>query len=483
MDAWLAERVLEAQRLAGTTDLEEKLRLRFALNAKIAIADQKVRDGRPMSASVETLSVDAWEDCLCSLASRVPAFFCPFLPCQFCEDILDKHRPQAAAAGLGIRPRWLESPQQQLVLDDEDLPDQPEEVPPVDTPYTPSVALFLTVRGPREGVLQAHQAARSTYVCTAASHSLTQRRDNLTAQMSSAWAIDVDTHIVRAPNYRGRLKTLGHDVDLASWEAFLKHEMSGQKFKSIGLLVDASPKAGMDVWVPIISIGQKAMAWTLQRLSDLLPSTADHETKLRESQAVADTLAAKMLSSDDKAATMSKLHLGRTPKDNAACAILFCLARFCRPKTIGKLRQQKLAAREHLKAVLHVVSLLDLQLQPPSPLLRPVKHEQHERRDYYDGRAYITDQTTGAAVWNDIPVEQAPGLVRIVLCPDEGSPLYSGFQFLAQRGLPLALLRDELPLGIRKTCSSFQVLCGFWEFLRLALCPQKSLVCTCCSLT
>ena len=216
MDAWLAERVLEAQRPAGpetarqrsgcanrsgcrcsgfghtvqfqpdiydtaylpyprrTTDLEEKLRLRFALNAKIAIADQKVRDGRPMSASVESLSVDAWEDCLCSLASSVPAFFSPYLPCHICEDMLDKHRAQAAAAGLGIRPRWLESPQQ-LVLDEEELPDPPEEVPPVDTPYTPSVALFLTVRGAREGVLQAHQAARNTYVCTAASHSLTQR--------------------------------------------------------------------------------------------------------------------------------------------------------------------------------------------------------------------------------------------------------------------------------------------------------------------
>ena len=157
-----------------TTDLEEKLRLRFALNAKIAIADQKVRDGRPMSASVESLSVDAWEDCLCSLASSVPAFFSPYLPCHICEDMLDKHRAQAAAAGLGIRPRWLESPQQ-LVLDEEELPDPPEEVPPVDTPYTPSVALFLTVRGAREGVLQAHQAARNTYVCTAASHSLTQR--------------------------------------------------------------------------------------------------------------------------------------------------------------------------------------------------------------------------------------------------------------------------------------------------------------------
>ena len=52
------------------------------------------------------------------------------------------------------------------------------------------------------------------------------------------------------------------------------------------------------------------MAWTLQRLSDLLAATGDHDTKLRESQTVADTLAVKMLQSDDKAATMSKLQLG-----------------------------------------------------------------------------------------------------------------------------------------------------------------------------
>ncbi|CAE7582444.1 unnamed protein product, partial [Symbiodinium sp. CCMP2456] len=190
-------------------------------------------------------------------------------------------------------------------------------------------------------------------------------------------------------------------------------------------------QTAIKVWVPIISIGERALAWTLQRLPDLLPATADHESKLRESQTVADTLAVKMLQSDDKAATMSKL-----------------------PKTIGKLRQQKLAAREHLKAVLHVVSLLELHLQPPTPLLRPVNPQQLERREYYDGRAYITDERTGAAIWNDIPVEQAPSLVRLVLCPDEGSPLYSGYQFLAQRGLPLALLRDELQLGIHQKCSS-----------------------------
>lgn len=69
-------------------------------------------------------------------------------------------------------------------------------------------------------------------------------------------------------------------------------------------------QTAIKVWVPIISIGERALAWTLQRLPDLLPATADHESKLRESQTVADTLAVKMLQSDDKAATMSKLQLG-----------------------------------------------------------------------------------------------------------------------------------------------------------------------------
>jgi len=84
--------------------------------------------------------------------------------------MLDRRRAEAAAAGLGIRPRWLQSPEQQLVLAEAEVPDLPE-ADPVDTPYTPSETLFLTVRGAREGVLEAHQAARKTYDCTAATQS------------------------------------------------------------------------------------------------------------------------------------------------------------------------------------------------------------------------------------------------------------------------------------------------------------------------
>ena len=58
------------------------------------------------------------------------------------------------------------------------------------------------------------------------------------------------------------------------------------------------------VWQPILGIGHYAIAWTVQRLSDLLPVTASNEKKQEELQSLAD----KMIQKDASAG--SKMCLG-----------------------------------------------------------------------------------------------------------------------------------------------------------------------------
>ena len=66
---------------------------------------------------------------------------------------------------------------------------------------------------------------------------------------------------------------------------------------------------GSQVWLPLVSVDKTVAPWVLQRLSDLLPSTASTETKMEECQRLADQAA--QTDSKLKQATASKVCLGR----------------------------------------------------------------------------------------------------------------------------------------------------------------------------
>ena len=47
--------------------------------------------------------------------------------------------------------------------------------------------------------------------------------------------------------------------------------------------------------MPLVGVGSRVSPWTLQRLSDLLPSLVGDEEKLRAAESVADDLAARLV--------------------------------------------------------------------------------------------------------------------------------------------------------------------------------------------
>ena len=61
------------------------------------------------------------------------------------------------------------------------------------------------------------------------------------------------------------------------------------------------------VWVPVVGANELAVAWTVQRMADLLRSDVTDDVKLEEAQLVADSMAEKMLVQDEKSAARAKL--------------------------------------------------------------------------------------------------------------------------------------------------------------------------------
>ena len=59
---------------------------------------------------------------------------------------------------------------------------------------------------------------------------------------------------------------------------------------------------------------------------------------------------------------------------------------------------------------------------------------------------------TGAAQWDTVLPEDCQEL-RLVLAPDEGGPLWAGFQWLAKQGYRIGFLPDLLSLVLRLTHS------------------------------
>ena len=93
----------------------------------------------------------------------------------------------------------------------------------------------------------------------------------------------------------------------------------------------------------------------------------------------------------------------------------------------------------------HTVDMLGIALTPAKCALRPVDHAQSERRARdQEGQPYVWSGTSGRSR-PDVP--DLSDCTRLVLNPDEGSPLWSAFQFLAEHHLPILLNRDELQLS------------------------------------
>ncbi|CAE7468345.1 hemA, partial [Symbiodinium sp. KB8] len=193
----------------------------------------------------------------------------------------------------------------------------------------------------------------------------------------------------------------------------ITQELNQQTFRSLSFLCDASPKAFKELWCPIVGVNNLAVPWVVQRLSDLLPSTAETSEKLQAAQEVADGLAGKMV--DDSRAR-------------------------AKPKSLSRVQQARLATREQVQAVLHSLELLELELKPGKVGYPSADPKEGFQRCYHDGKPFLYDVNKGEGLWLEVEDDDR---VRLILNPDEGSPLFAGFQFLANVKLPVAFRRDE----------------------------------------
>ena len=119
----------------------------------------------------------------------------------------------------------------------------------------------------------------------------------------------------------------------------------------------------------------------------------------------------------------------------------------CRPKALTALREERMAAKQELKAISNVLSYAGVALDSifPENALRPPVPGQEQRHCVKVGNehwAFIVNPSNMEWRW-DTPATSETKHVRLVLCPDEGGPLYSGFQFLCHNDAAVALHRDE----------------------------------------
>ncbi|CAE7813766.1 unnamed protein product [Symbiodinium sp. KB8] len=136
-----------------------------------------------------------------------------------------------------------------------------------------------------------------------------------------------------------------------------------------------------------------------------------------------------------------------------------------RPRILSGLHQEKLTAREHIRAVANVLNHLGVSLDDifPKKPLKPLSPSSEILMNYTLGEKtmpFITSVEDGDSRW-DVP-DAGSHHIRLIVCPDEGSPMFSSYVFLATRNASINLCRDELLLsfkGIRSRAHKLNQYC------------------------
>ena len=184
----------------------------------------------------------------------------------------------------------------------------------------------------------------------------------------------------------------------------------------------------------------------LQRLSALLPSTAPVEEKMKAATLLADSLTSKLCANVNKQEQKAKLSL----------SLHLCLERFTclcnawlhvRPKALNAIKEDRLAARQELKAICNILDYAGAKLDavfPEYPFLplNPATEMRSSCNINGETWSFITNKTTQQSRW-DVPLETNTQHLRLVLSPDEGSPLYSAWQFVCHHWGAVGFNRDE----------------------------------------
>ena len=115
-----------------------------------------------------------------------------------------------------------------------------------------------------------------------------------------------------------------------------------------------------------------------------------------------------------------------------------------RPRKIKDVHQKKVAAKEQLLAVHNCIQHVGFSFDQiwPEEGLRPIDPLIETRLSHeFEGetRTYVHNAITKECHWEPLNGEH----YRLVLAPDEGSSLFTGFMFLASKGAAIGFNRDE----------------------------------------
>ncbi|CAE7218603.1 unnamed protein product [Symbiodinium sp. CCMP2592] len=230
-------------------------------------------------------------------------------------------------------------------------------------------------------------------------------------------------------------------------EVTIKEALAKMTMKSLGVLCDSSPMAKM-VWLPLLSVQGVLSVGTLQRLSTLLPSTATAEEKQQVAAMVADSRSSTIMADPNKKAELKK------------------------PKALSAIKQDRLSSRQELKALMNILSHVGISMEdcwPRHPLVA-ANPERESRILHKVGAlslAYIFDRESGTCRW-DTPM--STDHLRLVICPDQGGPMFCCYQYLAHNGASVALVRDENDHFVRLALQGQKVAL---EYLWIWLHPRR----------
>ena len=125
---------------------------------------------------------------------------------------------------------------------------------------------------------------------------------------------------------------------------------------------------------------------------------------------------------------------------------------------MGRIREERLAAKEQMRALNNILQQMstDIDEFKADRILEPVNPLTQKRLWYPDQQGYtrpfIVDMETGEAHW-DHACDSPASHNRLSICPDEGSPLFTVFQYLSGAGFSVHLNRDSLQLASRYSLS------------------------------
>ncbi|CAE7608505.1 unnamed protein product [Symbiodinium microadriaticum] len=337
--------------------------------------------------------------------------------------------------------------------------------------------LYLPCEGARRGVLQVHKVHQEIegYTMLFRAEEIwalgNRQLDGLGQDIAESWKINLKVHVIRKRSYKGSPNKVGAErlrlpFDGLTYPAAIflsayvlqsrgcKPEMQQAALKTLAVILGASLPGSLKV--PLIPNTEDCLLYVQDghvslaswnaflNFADL--KTRWHQCKLflKEKQSV-DTgprvavVVWFLLRQPRNDQIQDRYTFGRIQRGSGFCcssadATLkdvgledLCLGHYGRPKALGALKEEKLAAKQELRALSNILSHVGQNLDQiwgPCPLA-PVNGD--------------TEDKTAARRRQHEHCLRDRQLRKL-----QGGPLYSCYQYLAHHGASISLIRDEL---------------------------------------